>query len=216
MAIEKTFLNNSMSELKTYLEQNAVPEYFDKIEYTDGGSMDGKLKLKCYIGDIVFCEFICGNQSYGGSTKTSVTFTNNVGKKYTVTTSLPEKTAFDYVTKCNNGISLAAKNCDSAVTITKDEARNTVIIMTSTGDIKRDGTPNTIYAISIISGNIVGSKVCQNPIAQMTSMSQIVVSDSNHYTPNAFIMIYSQINSEFPLYMNGSSYWSNGLWCIKD
>ena len=88
--------------------------------------------------------------------------------------------------------------------------------MTSTGDIKRDGTPNTIYAISIISGNIVGSKVCQNPIAQMTSMSNIVVSDSNHYTPNAFIMIYSQINSEFPLYMNGSSYWSNGLWCIKD
>ena len=45
MAIEKTFLNNSMSALKTYLEQNAVPEYFNKIEYTDGGSMDGKLKL---------------------------------------------------------------------------------------------------------------------------------------------------------------------------
>lgn len=199
MAIEKTFLNNNMATLKTYLENNAVPEYFDRITMENNFDY---YKISCYIGSSVFLTI-----EYNEKLIIKI-------KSLTINGKTTNK--FSYATKCKNGIMFLVNGGDSAFALTKDNDGNTVVLLVSDLKINRDSTVNSVYAVSPKTGSVKSNKIYCDTVYEMTSLSNIVVGDNTNYTPNAFIMLYRQINSEMPISVNGEAYLSNGVWCIKD
>lgn len=50
----------------------------------------------------------------------------------------------------------------------------------------------------------------------ITGLCPMAVGDTENYTPDVFVMVYAQNRSEGILTIDDITYWSNGLWCIKD
>lgn len=219
MAIERTHIIYSTlaaeaaTNLAEYLNTNAVPKYFDKVELNTDA-------VSCYVGEVELLKIkMFLNQSGSG-----VTVTTENGETITLT-GTSTNAQFQYAYKCNNGISFAQELAsDIVLTITKDNEGNTTIIFVSSSsgsylNMAKNSTSgyNKLYVVNKKSQSIFYKFFyCLNRGEQLTVFCPLPVGDTAAYTPDAFLMPYTQFTSHGVIDVDGCKYLSNGLWCVKD
>ncbi len=218
MAIERTYLYGSSTttaaaKLHEYLNTNAVPTYFDRIELNSD-------TVSCYVGEVELLKI----KMFLNGSGNGVTITTENGE--TVNHGVGGTAAhFQYAYNCNNGISFAAAlNSDVVFTITKDNAGNTTLIydVVSGGNylstVKNSSSnKNQIYVVNKNCQSIFYKSFdCTNNGEQATMFCPLVVGDTKNYTPNAFLMPYAEYTTQGTIDVDGCKYISNGIWCVKD
>ena len=212
MAIERTPIagttdTDTLDKLYNYLLTNAVPKYFSSV--TKNISYN---RVDCYIDELKFLV-ICTDMS-----DSAVTVTTEHGTtKSTQGDSAAHK--WKYAWKCENGISLSNSADSSAptFTITKDNGGNTTIIF-SKYLVTGENSSESIFVISPKSYDLEPKSINTNHTTydSLTTLCPLVVSDTNNYTENAFLMQYCQYSGSGILDIDGVKYLSNGTWCVKD
>lgn len=219
MAIERTNIIYSSdaaqaaANLYNYLNTNAVPTYFDRIEINDA-------VVSCYVGEVELLKF----SMFLNGSENGVTVTTENGETITFTAS-GNSAQFQYAYKCNNGISFALDlAADIVLTITKDNSGNTAVIFVSPSSgsylgMSKNSTSgyNKLYVVNKESQSIFYKFFyCLNRGEQATILCPLSVGDTLNYTPNAFLMPYTQYTAQGVIDIDGCKYISNGLWCVKD
>lgn len=223
MAITKTILkvagslSGCATKLYNFLNENAVPEYFDSIEIS--GTV-----VSCKKGDNTILQF-----SYPSSYNT-IKFVGAMTTTFKCTSDEVIGVAY----KCKNGImfdyySSSASTYNSPIIITKDNAGNTVL-----GIISKDAagtniqctknSANVLFVLNENSDLLALNQVYFNDNAKSRANYQTAIvplpvcgsSKGNFYTPNAFLMPFTQVVETGKIDINGTKYLTNGLWCIKD
>ena len=211
----------SINKLYNYLKENAVPDYFDSVELKEEYP-NFDYKVLCKKGNRTILTFFAnGNYSkYYVISDLSPTYSFSYGSK---------TNCIDHVYKCNNGFLFVMADSSNAsgdkgsISITKDNEGNLTLIIADSLMVKQNATSkicvinehtdvsayNTVYydcsdsAMSNYQTVIAPLPVCGSSIGYF-------------YTPNAYIMPFSQISQPGKIDINGSKYITNGLWCIKD
>lgn len=235
MKIERTYLYNSdmaenMQNLYDYLLENAVPEYFDSVTISED-----KFTISCYIGENKFAEIKKENSGQSNLNTIHVYIyaqnilnnsTQNVDAVNAVISGIPSgagKSVFvTYAYKCGNSISFCASesvadtmNKRIKFTITKDNAGNTAVVCVADYQIGKNKT-NKIYTGSENS-NVLSLQMFINSDGQLlTAKIPFFVGSSGNYTPDVFLMPYTEYSEPGILEMDGVHYISNGLWCCKE
>ncbi len=208
MAVTRTYVYNATSEtniknIYDYLVANAVPKYFDSVVLSEDSTI-----ISCYVGELELLKI--HKTSYGG---TAITVTTEYGTSQYASSNSGSVMA-RYIWKCSNGISIAIGDW-WAVTITKDNDSNTVIIFTSNVTVSTTAS-NTIYALSAKVGNVNSITVNNNPDRMKTALCSFIVGDTTNYTPDVYLMPFAQSRAIGILDIDGVKYMTNGLWCVKD
>lgn len=217
MAIERTYIGGSSTaaaaaaKLSTYLNENAVPTYFDRVELNSD-------TVSCYVGDVRLLRCIM----YINITGNGVTISTESGTTYTDTVD-KSGADFEYAYKCNKGISFTlGLNFPFLLTITKDNNGNTTIIYGDgnyfTDPDNSKSSSQRIYVVNKDCQNIVSkSFFCRNDAERLTVLCPLPVGDTTNYTPDAFLMPYTQYTvANGIIDVDGCKYLSNGLWCVRD
>jgi hypothetical protein len=176
--------------------------------------------VTCHVGALKFLKIkMFLNQSGCGVT---VTTENGETANYGVS---GDAAQFQYAYKCNSGISFARElNSDIVFTITKDNAGNTTLIydVVSSGKylstVKNSSSnKNQIYVVNKNCQSIIYKSFdCTNSGEQLTVFCPLPVGDTAAYTPDAFLMPYTQFTGQGVIDVDGCKYLSNGLWCVRD
>lgn len=225
MAITKTNLitagdlNACANNLYNYLNGNAVPDYFDSVTISE-------TTVSCIKGGKTILTF-----SYPGSYM-SLKFTGlNSFDHRTVSAVECISTAY----KCNNGFLLDGSNSSGTsnncpIMLTKDNGGNVTIGMlewlngsSSQITCKKNAT-NLLYVLNektdFQTYNQVyffdDAKCRQNYQTALVPLPVCGSAGGNYYTPNAFLMPFTQVAEIGKIDINGVKYLTNGLWCIKD
>ena len=224
MAITKTNLNADdlgtiANNLYNYLNENAVPDYFDSV--TISGTT-----VSCIKGGKTILTF-----SYPGS---------YMNLKFTGLKEFNHRTvaSFEFIStayKCNNGFLLdgstssgTSYNCP--IVLTKDNAGNVTIGTLeikkgASGEIQcKKNATNLLYVLNEKTDFQTYNQVyfvddanCrQNYQTAIVPLPVCSSAGGNCYTPNAFLMPFTQVAETGKIDINGVKYLTNGLWCIKD
>lgn len=225
MAITKTNLitagdlNACANNLYNYLNGNAVPDYFDSV--TISGTT-----VNCIKGGKTILQFSCPGD------KISLKFTG--ASEFNFSTPYPFeviKSAY----KCNNGFMFDGATSDNPtfnapIMLTKDNEGNVTIgilecLNGSSGEIncKKNNT-NLLYVLNEKTDFKTYNRVyffddsnCrQNYQTAIVPLPVCGSAGGNCYTPNAFLMPFTQVAEIGKIDINGVKYLTNGLWCIKD
>lgn len=201
-----------MTNVSTWLQNNAVPKYFGKVSY---GS--GNYEAICYKNESDSSPIlrIQREQVYVRINGSEIQFKHGLSSVY----------GWQYGYKCENGLSLCIHTADDAenkfgLTITKNNNGDTVIIIANTLQILSSTT--TVYCIvpsltNETSGKGKGYSMIGNFDSPVTGLLPFPVSNvSNAHTPNVFMQPFSQFSIQGLIDVDGVRYLSNGLWCIKD
>lgn len=225
MAITKTNLKTAgnisacANNLYNYLNKNAVPDYFDSVTISDTA-------VTCKKGYKSILKF-----SYPG---------NYIEVKVTGLKEFNHRavTGFEVIStayKCNNGFIFDGSSNDystynAPIMLTKDNAGNVTIgvlecLNGSSGEIncKKNNT-NLLYVFNENSDfktyNTVyffdNANCRQNYQTAIVPLPVCGSAGGNCYTPNAFLMPFTQVAETGKIDINGIKYLTNGLWCIKD
>lgn len=225
MKIERTYLYNSdmaenMQNLYDYLLENAVPKYFDSVTISED-----KFTISCYIGENKFVKI---KKENSGQTNLN-TIHIYVDTANAVISGVPTNGAarpvfVTYAYKCGNSISFCASesaadtmNKKIKFTITKDNKGNTAVVcMAEYQIVTGENKTNKIYTGSQNS-NILSILTCVNSAGQLlTAKIPLFVGNTRNYTPDVFLMPYTEYSAPGILEMDGVHYVSNGLWCCKE
>lgn len=213
--IERTYIYDSDTEtalanLAEYLEKNAVPRYFTKIESSEG-------IISCYINDLEFLKI-----GYPLSTA-GVTICTNNNTSLNIATGSGSTLRFEYAYSCSHGLMFKVQNSSDypfAFAITKDDSENTTIIVENKlYTFASSSSSTTMYILNSNSGEISPFRVVRYKSLSFakTTLAPLVVSGgAGNYTPNAFLQLFEHNTEQGSLEVNGERYFSNGLWCIKD
>lgn len=229
MSITKTNIYSSTAaatnatNLYNYLLENAVPEYFDSVEISEEGTT-----ISCYVGEL---EFLRLSLPLNATSDSSFIVNTLSGESYSTMTPNAESYV-QYVYKCKNGLSFKIRGMDNfTISIVKDNNGKTTIIFPvscySSGyklnlytdySTKNVNNPtNRIFVVSVDSDEISYISGVMKTGNNLTGIVPLPVTDnSDKYTPNAYLIAYSQTATEGALNINGVNYLSNGQWCIKD
>ncbi len=224
MAIEKTYLYNSnmaenMQNVYNYLLENAVPEYFDSVAISED-----KFTVSCYIGENKFIEIKKVHSNNQANLSYICVYINTVSATIGCCVDGGKPVFITYAYKCGNSISFCASesytdtmNKRIKFTITKDNVGNTAIVcMANYQIVTGEGKTNKIYTGSKNS-NILSFFACLNSVGQiLTAKIPFFVGNTENYTPDVFIMPYTEYSTSGILEMDGVHYVSNGLWCCKE
>lgn len=223
--ITRTYLydeNTERSVENTYnfLLENAIGEYFSKIQYSDG-------HISCYIGDLEFLR-ISPDYMHSSIYGFKVTTESGLEQQFGYTES-SDKRWLKYAYKCKNGIAFSITSATNAFSwafvITKDNEGNTTIIGTknldraiygsSTGTIKN----NILYVINPKVKNIQPLQQAYMTLSELDKISMcpfVVNCEGSTYTPNVFYVPFFNSSSTCTIDIHGVKYMTNGAWCIKD
>lgn len=214
--MEKISLYNSavktaMTNVKTWLQNNAVPKYFGKVSFS------GNYEVLCYKNesDTTPVLTIQRTRVYVSINGSNTAFDHGISNAET----------WEYGYKCENGLSLCIHTANGAenkfgLTITKNNNGDTVIIIANTLQILSSTT--TVYCLvpSLTNetlGKGKGYSMIGNFDSPVTGLLPFPVSNvSNAHTPNVFMQPFSQFSLQGLIDVDGVHYFSNGLWCIKD
>lgn len=225
MAITKTNLKTAgnltacANNLYNYLNENAVPDYFDSVTISD-------TTVSCVKGG-----------------KTILTFSypeNYMNLKFTGLKEFNYRTTanFEIIStayKCNNGFIFDGSSNDNPtynapIMLTKDNMGNITVgilecLNGASGEINcKKNTTNLLYVLNENSDfktyNQVyffdNSNCRQNYQTAIVPLPVCGSVGGNCYTPNAFLMPFTQVAETGKIDINGTKYLTNGLWCIKD
>ena len=225
MAITKTNLitaedlNACANNLYNYLNETAVPDYFDSVTIsgtTVSSIKGGKtiLQFSCPGDRIAFkftgaAEFNCSTRYRFEVIKSAYRGSN--GCMFDGASSdNPTFNAPIMLTKDNEGnvtIGILAIPNGSAVQIQcKKNTTNLLYVLNEKTDFK---TYNQVYFFD-------NANCRQNYQTAIVPLPVCGSAGGNCYTPNAFLMPFTQVAEIGKIDINGVKYLTNGLWCIKD
>lgn len=219
MAITQTYLNTSISELKTFLG-TLVPKYFASVEYTDNNNTG--ITCKDSDSNTIFTVAV----DNGSWTYTAYADSEN----YVSKTSSYAKPVYGYV--CNNGAMIVcANNAISDVTgirgsvvmsKTNNGKTGFVIAASSSTATFTDLYNNFVTGVwgdvtPLTNSYSYGSGVTNHTQTQMFPFVTHCALGEKSYFPNAFFIPVAQTRTVFgELVADGVSYVTNGYWAIKD
>lgn len=218
MSITQTYLNVSISELKTFLG-TLVPKYFASVEYTDNNNTG--ITCKDSDSNTIFTVAV----DNGSWTYTAYADSEN----YVSKTSSYAKPVYGYV--CNNGAMIVcAVNAISDAT----GIRGSVVISKTnnnkTGFVIAAGSSASVLDLyssfvtgvwgdvtPLTSSYSYGSGVTNQTQTQMFPFVTHCALGEKSYFPNTFFIPVAQTRTVFgELVADGVSYVTNGYWAIKD
>ena len=218
MSITQTYLNVSISELKTFLG-TLVPDYFASVEYTDNNNTG--ITCKDSDSNTIFTVAV----DNGNWTYTAYADSENCVSK----TSSYAKPVYGYV--CNNGAMIVcAVNAISDAT----GIRGSVVISKTnndkTGFVIAAGSSASVLdlysnfvtgvwgdVIPLTSSYNYGLGVTNQNQTQMVPFVTHCALGEKSYFPNAFFIPVAQTRTVFgELVADGVSYVTNSYWAIKD
>ena len=218
MSITQTYLNTSISELKTFLGA-LVPNYFASVEYTDNNNTG--ITCKDSDSNTIFTVAV----DNGNWTYTAYADSQN----YVSKTSSYAKPVYGYV--CNNGAMIVgavnaisdATGIRGSVVISKTNNNKTGFIISGGSS----GSASDLYSsfvtgvwgdvIPLTSNYSYGSGVTNQTQTQMVPFVTHCALGEKSYFPNAFFIPVAQTRTVFgELVADGVSYVTNGYWAIKD
>lgn len=213
MAIKKTYIDDSDTEtalvkLSEYLTNTAVPKYFSKVENADG-------LISCYTND----DFLMMTIEYPLS-PTGVTIHTRNNTSFSTKLNSTTK-VFANAYQCVNGISLQISNTANqlfGLTITKDEAENTAIVLINSlyPAFSNQISTYIINENSDVFNPIKTATYDSDNFAKTVLAPLVVLGSDGNYTPNVFLQLFAHNTEQGILDIEGVKYLSNGLWCVKD
>lgn len=218
MSITQTYLNTSISELKTFLGA-LVPDYFASVVYTD----DTNTSVTCKDSDsnTIFTVAV----DNGSWTYTAYADSEN----YVSKTSSYAKPVYGY-TCANGAMILGANNAISdatgirgSVVISKTNNDKTGFIISgalssSASDLYNNVVTGVWGDVTPLTSNYsYSSGVTNHTQTQMFPFVTHCALGEKSYFPNAFFIPVAQTRTVFgELVADGVSYVTNGYWAIKD
>lgn len=226
MAISKKYLYSgdaatSCINVAAYLQENAVPKYFDSVSVSDDGA-----SVICTVGGAEFLRYTPG--LYSSSEDPGVfKITTKEGSVRSVTSSSASFSFVCYAFKCTNGIAFSpyvAGYLDLfSLVITKNNDGETTIISGSNFAYSSSNVSYmTTYNLAAVSPSCVSpfnSFVLNRAEYDLTTLVPFPCSGSMGnpaYTPNVFFMPQYQYDDVGILEINGNTYLSNGYWALLD
>lgn len=216
MAVVKTSIYNSdnakaAEALYNYLLENAVPKYFSKVVHDPSA-----LTIKCYCGDLEFLTITnCYNDSYF-----MATVTTSAGVTTTHRTS-NSNGMLSYAFKTDYGIYFKSNNTtEEGFGLYKADNGETVFIAhyapQNYTSMSYNSSAPKIYAIAENDETTKQLQVNMTETA-ITSLAAIpICSLCGHYVKGVYAMPFRQYSELGTLDINGTKYFSNGVWCCKD
>lgn len=209
MAIETKYIYSpDHSGVVAWLQENAVPEYFDKVE-ADATTAS---TVNCYVGDLVLLKMTV--VSYG----TQYTVRNAAGSERTANNTY-QGAYVNYGYKCKGGLALTigieAQSAFLGLFITKDSAGNTTIIVGNSSV----GSYSSSAAATAAVDRVMKYLSFSQTTGEATTLVPFACGNSPgecRYTPNAFYMTTVQTQAMGRLVIDGVEYLSNGVWALKD
>lgn len=214
MAIETTYIySTDNSGVLTFLQEYAVPVYFDKVE----ADAETATTINCYVGDTVLLQFalnsnngtLCYINTATGLQKTIVPASNSL--------------TIVYAHKSANGLAFtwglaATVSSLPSLIITKDSDENTAIVTASkTGNLS--ALNQSVAAVTANDMAILAQALSSRLTATVTTVVPFVCgcgAGECRYTPNAVYFPTAQYTDPGEIIVNGSRYLSNGYWALKD
>lgn len=217
MAFETTRIySTDHSLLLTWLQQHAVPAYFDRVE----ADTTTASTIRCYVGDTVLLEASIGANSKGTNSIVTITTARGLTKNVSPNTTIAGY-YFNYAAKCAGGIALTTgtdtpDTVRPLVVITKDSAGNTAIV--TGGKLDTNGYYNGCSATTAADTVILDQDLA--PLtAQATTVVPFVCGNAPgeaRHTPNVVYFPTRQYLSTGEIVINGTLYQSNGYWALRD
>lgn len=213
MAIETTYIySTDNSGLLAWLQANAVPKYFDRVEADE----ETPSTIYCYIGSFCFVTISIVDGNYKDI---SFAISNKAG----TTTKCSDGTTITYYAvygyKTDLGLAIGVGSPSSAtefipIVITKDSSGNTTVVSSSAFNKPYD----KISAITADDTVVNTVSYTQATDATATTIVPFVCGcvSACRYTPNAFYMPTAQYSGIGKLMIDGVAYLSNGAWLLKD
>lgn len=209
MAIETKYIYSpDHSGVLAWLQENAVPEYFDKVE----ADAETASTVNCYVGDLVLLKMHV--VSYG----TRYTVRNAAGSERTANNTY-QGAYVNYGYKCKGGLALTigieAQSAFLGLFITKDSAGNTTIIVGNSSV----GSYSSSAAATAAVDRVMKYLSFSQTTGEATTLVPFACGNSPgecRYTPNAFYMTTVQTQAMGRLVIDGVEYLSNGVWALKD
>ena len=218
MAISKTYLYSndaaaSCANIAAYLQENAVPKYFDSVTISDD-----EATVICTVGGVDLLKYTPSN------TTATFVITTATGESKNVAVQSSSYAYVNYAYQCANGIAFSptiSTGDPFTIAITKNNNGETAVI-----SAQQFGASTLINMVSQSLSAI--SLSCVAPLKtfsfnrtdyNLTTLVPFPCSNAlgnPTYTPNAFYMPHSQNTAVGKLVINGAEYLSNGYWCIKD
>lgn len=218
MSITQTYLNTSISELKTFLG-TLVPKYFASVVYTD--DTNTSVTCKDSDGNTIFTVAV----DNGSWTYTAYADSQN----YVSKTSSYAKPVYGYV--CNNGAMIVCANSAisdatgirGSVVVSKTNNNKTGFIISGALSSSASDLYNNVVTgvwgdvIPLTSNYSYSSGVTNHTQTQMFPFVTHCALGEKSYFPNAFFIPVAQTRTVFgELVADGVSYVTNGYWAIKD
>lgn len=218
MAISKTYLYNadgetSCSNVAAWLQENAVPEYFDSVGISDDGA-----SVICTVDGVEMLKYSPGSPNAG--------FVITTAEGYSKTLSSGNGYQFVYYAyKCANGIAFTSSITSFydyfSIIITKNNNGETTVVSANNFGQSSIGNMSTANVSAISLSCVTPLKTFSFTRADYNLTTLVPFPCSNAlgnptYTPHAFWMPHSQNTAVGTLRINGVDYLSNGYWCIED
>lgn len=218
MAIETTRFTqaNNMSQIANWLNENAVPEYFDEVTFDDS-------TITCSMGDTAYYK---------------INFYNNVITHFIKGKGTPSETSFtayqmndlhfDYAVKTSGGIMLHTTHNSCEMVITKTDSDGVAFIFTDRAVFKTYYYSGGNYYPQIRMLSVEKSSAySQFPTTSQqnhgemktakTVPAPIVIGMTGDYCPNCFHLPSNQpLGEECEFQLNGVNYYSNGYIALKE
>lgn len=196
MAIERTDFNNNLTELKTWLEANAI-DYFDSFTINDSG------ELVFTKNGVDMIKYI---PKSGNSTSVFLTLKISNGQTKTVTTGNTGSTYIRYVVKTNNGILFNFAGKNFYMVVSKTSNNHTGIIFSYSSVNTSTNTQFECFDETSLSIDIYSPTRITK---QLTSLCPVVSGgQSQEYFPNVFYPLFRQNNNEGSFTLNGNNYYA--------
>lgn len=198
------------SGVLAYLQDHAVPAYFDKVE-ADATTAS---TVNCYVGDTVLLQIKIVTNKAAAVVNTASGTTKNVA------TSATGK-YFCYAHKSKSGLSFSWGASTSTETlpvlvITKDSDGNTAVVCSSSVDSSY--LKSSVSAVTAKDPAVINQTI-DRVTANVTTVVPFVCgcgAGECRYTPNVVYFPTAQYTTAGEIVVNGARYLSNGYWALKD
>lgn len=212
MAFETTNIySTDNSGVLAYLQEHAVPTYFDRVE----ADAETTTTVNCYVGDVIMLQIKIN------SNNSSAVVSTASGSTKSVTTSSSGK-YFCYAHKSGGGIAFSWGASTSTETlpclvITKDSDGNTTIVAPT--QVDSSYVKSSLSAVSINDVVVLYQSLPNILSANATTVVPFVCGNGAgecRYTPNVVYFTTAQYTTAGEIVINGTRYLSNGYWALKD
>lgn len=231
---ELTNTGTAADKLAEFLDEYAVPEYFDSVEVGPAATGQGAWDVVCKVSDTDLLAFNFINDGTTAARQSSVNVAVKTADGQSLNLTVADRVddvgtygTLYFAYACTHGLSLSATPTGPAIlSITKDNAGSTVIVFNLSNTSNQlglhigeptDTNRNKLYAISADSTGLLYTEPrVTEYLGQLMALCPIPVADTDKHTQGVMFMPITQYTTPGLLDIGGVRYHSNGLWCVQD